>query len=111
MQREPGDYEAQVGQRPIARQALEHLGGTDRGVIMLRRRIRDGIQAVARGEAPIGICRNGEGRIPTYGQDVLLRVPRAETPAQDRELLRKIARDTAETSVKCPPVSTPSCRV
>jgi phenylpropionate dioxygenase-like ring-hydroxylating dioxygenase large terminal subunit len=111
MQREPGDFEAQVGQRPIARHALEHLGGTDRGVTMLRRRIRGGIEAVARGEAPTGICRNAEGQISTYGQDVLIRVPRAETPAQDRELLRKIARDTAETSVKSPPVLTPLCRV
>src|SRR5262247_4300142 len=35
-QRRPGDYEAQVGQRPVAIHGLEHLGATDRGVIMFR---------------------------------------------------------------------------
>jgi hypothetical protein len=39
-QRRPGDYEAQVGQRPIAIHGLEHLGATDRGVILFRQQIR-----------------------------------------------------------------------
>jgi len=30
-QRQPGDYEAQVSQRPIAIHGLEHIGATDRG--------------------------------------------------------------------------------
>src|SRR4051794_29701668 len=33
-QRQPGDYEAQVSQRPIAIHGLEHIGATDRGVMM-----------------------------------------------------------------------------
>jgi phenylpropionate dioxygenase-like ring-hydroxylating dioxygenase large terminal subunit len=111
MQREPGDYEAQVGQRSIARHALEHLGSTDRGVTMLRRRIRDGIQAIARGEVPVGICRNCEGKIPTYGQDLLIRVPRAATAAQDHELLRKTAREIVAASFDLQPMMTPSFRV
>lgn len=32
--RQPGDYEAQVSQRPIAIHGLAHLGATDRGVTM-----------------------------------------------------------------------------
>ena len=39
-QRRPGDYDAQVTQRPIAVHGLEHLGVTDRGIIMFRRRLR-----------------------------------------------------------------------
>ena len=35
-QRQPGDYEAQVSQRPIAIHGLEHIGATDRGVMMFR---------------------------------------------------------------------------
>ena len=45
-QRHPGDYEAQVSQRPIAIHGLEHLGATDRGVRMFRNQIRRGIRAV-----------------------------------------------------------------
>ena len=51
-QRVPGDYDAQVGQRPIAVHALEHLGTTDRGVVMLRRIVREGVRAVQKGEDP-----------------------------------------------------------
>ena len=43
-QRFPADYDAQSSQRPIAIHALEHLASTDRGVIMLRRIVRDGMQ-------------------------------------------------------------------
>ena len=36
-QRQPGDYEAQVSQRPIAVHALEHRATSDRGVAWLRK--------------------------------------------------------------------------
>jgi hypothetical protein len=55
----PGDYEAQVSQRPISIHGLEHLGATDRGITMFRRQIRRGIRAVAQGEDPPGLVRNG----------------------------------------------------
>ena len=45
-QRRPGDYEAQTSQRPIAVHKLEHLVGSDKGVIMYRKLIREGIRAV-----------------------------------------------------------------
>src|SRR5215470_7960039 len=45
-QRQPGDYEAQVSQRPIAIHGLEHLGITDRGVSMFRNQTRRGVRAV-----------------------------------------------------------------
>ena len=54
-QRQPGDYEAQVSQRPIAVHGLEHLGATDRGVIMFRKLLREQIQAVQKGKDPIGV--------------------------------------------------------
>jgi len=45
---------------------------------MLRRIVRDGIRAVARGRDPYG-TRWPEGKtIPTFTQDVVLRVPRGE---------------------------------
>ncbi len=53
----PGDYEAQVSQRPIAIHGLEHLSETDRGISMFRRQIRRGIRgsearAATRGSVP-----------------------------------------------------------
>ncbi|HEY7991262.1 MAG TPA: aromatic ring-hydroxylating dioxygenase subunit alpha [Stellaceae bacterium] len=51
----PGDYEAQVGQGPIALHSEEHLATTDKGVAMLRRFLRNEIERVARGEDPAGV--------------------------------------------------------
>jgi hypothetical protein len=57
-QRFPGDYEAQVSQGPITAHSEEHLTSTDRGVAMLRRSLRRQVEAVARGEDPIGVTRD-----------------------------------------------------
>ena len=92
-QRRPGDYDAQMSQRSIAVHALEHLATSDRGVVMLRRMLRNGIRAVQRGEDPFGILREPVARIPTYAQNTILRIPPAATPETDRELLRKVAND------------------
>jgi phenylpropionate dioxygenase-like ring-hydroxylating dioxygenase large terminal subunit len=54
----PGDYEAQVGQRPIASHAEEHLVSSDRGIVLLRRFLRAQVDAVARGEDPAGTVRD-----------------------------------------------------
>lgn len=97
-QRQPADFDAQSSQRPIAIHALEHLASTDRGVIMLRRIVREGIRAVADGDDPPGAERR-EGRvIRTFTQDVVLRVPPAPTPEADRRLLRATGRRAVESS-------------
>jgi nitrite reductase/ring-hydroxylating ferredoxin subunit len=59
--RMPGDHEAIVSQRPIAIHALEHLGASDRGVLMVRRLLRRALDAVARGEDPPGLVRDADG--------------------------------------------------
>ncbi len=89
-QRVPGDYDAQVSQRPIAIHALEHLATTDRGVIMFRKLLRQSIRAVAGGKDPAVPTRTGE-HIPTYSHDTILRVP-PRPGTDDRQLLREIAR-------------------
>jgi len=91
-QRFPADYDAQASQRPVAVHALEHLASTDRGVIMLRRIVRDGIRAVARGEDPYGVARPEGRSIRTFTQDLVLRIPPAATPEADRQLLRATGR-------------------
>jgi phenylpropionate dioxygenase-like ring-hydroxylating dioxygenase large terminal subunit len=91
-QRHPADYDAQSSQRAIAVHALEHLGSADRGVIMLRRIVRDGIRAVARGADPFA-ARRPEGKvIRTFTQDVVLRIPPASSPEAERRLLRATGR-------------------
>jgi nitrite reductase/ring-hydroxylating ferredoxin subunit len=91
-QRHPADYDAQSSQRPIAVHALEHLGSTDRGVAMLRRIIRDGIRAVARGEDPPQLACAGRGVITTVTQDSVIMLPARPDPAADRALLRETGR-------------------
>jgi hypothetical protein len=102
-QRKPGDYDAWVGQRPIAVHDLEHLGTTDRGVIMFRRMIRNGIRAVQNGEDPLGLSRKEGEVVPTYCNNTVIRTPPAPTPEADRELLLKTGRKIAEAYLKTPP--------
>jgi nitrite reductase/ring-hydroxylating ferredoxin subunit len=54
-QRFPGDWEAQTGQGPITDHEAEHLRTSDRGIVMLRRLLERQVDAVARGEDPIGV--------------------------------------------------------
>jgi phenylpropionate dioxygenase-like ring-hydroxylating dioxygenase large terminal subunit len=103
-QRQPGDYEAQVGQRPIAIHALEHLGATDRGVIIFRRQIRRGIQAVQDGRDPAGLCREAGAVIPTYSNDTIVRVPPAATPEADKALMRQTGWSLAQDYLVHPPL-------
>jgi hypothetical protein len=74
-QRHPGDYEAQVSQRPIAIHGLEHLGATDCGVSMFRNQIRLGIRAVKAGDERRGLSHKAGTVIPTYYNDTIVRVP------------------------------------
>jgi nitrite reductase/ring-hydroxylating ferredoxin subunit len=99
-QRLPGDYEAQVGQRPIAVHALEHLTSSDRGIILWRKRLREGIEAVKRGEDPHPILRTEGLVIPTYSNDTVLVVPPAPTESQDRKRRLEVAFQVIERYIK-----------
>jgi nitrite reductase/ring-hydroxylating ferredoxin subunit len=54
-QRFPGDYEAQLSQGPITLHSEEHLVSSDRGIALLRRLLERQLEALARGENPIGV--------------------------------------------------------
>ena len=99
-QRFPADFDAQSSQRPIAVHALEHLGSTDRGVIMLRRIVRDGIRAVARGEDPAGTQSPAGREIPTFTQDLVVKLSPAEDAEADRKLLRATGRSVLGQGVE-----------
>ena len=102
-QRFPGDFEAQVSQRPIAVHAMEHLGVEDRGVTMMRRELRKSIRLAQRGEDLPGILQVPGKVIPTYGGDTLLKVPPAPNEEADRKLVLEAGRDMAKRYLKNPP--------
>jgi len=66
MQRNTGDWEAEVSQRPIAIHALEHRVSSDRGVSMLRRHLSRGIDQPP--AAPPAV----QGQVPTWTCNVVL---------------------------------------
>ena len=103
MQRFPGDYEAQIGQRPIARYALEHLGVSDKGVTMMRKMMRRDIRAVQQGEDPVGVVRETGKIVPTHGGDTVLRIPSAPSEEEDKKVMHKAARDMVYRYLKSPP--------
>jgi hypothetical protein len=103
-QRQPGDYEAQVSQRPIAIHGLEHIGATDRGVMMFRTQTRRGIRAVQAGHDPIGLCRDAGAVIPTYCNDTVVLVPPEANSAIDRRRMRETGRRLADGYLKDPPL-------
>jgi len=94
-QRHPADYDAQSSQREIAVHALEHLASTDRGVIMLRRIVRDGIRAVQAGRDPKFLLRKPAPPIATCCQDTVLRIPPEKDPEADAQRLRETGRSVA----------------
>ncbi len=54
-QRFPGDWEAQVGQGEISWHSEETLASSDKGVVMLRRFMKEQIKIVQDGGDPLGV--------------------------------------------------------
>jgi 5,5'-dehydrodivanillate O-demethylase len=70
------DFVAWLGQGALADRTKEHLGTSDRGVIMIRKRYLDDIDAIARGEDPKAIVRdpaiNRRIDLPIVNKDVFI---------------------------------------
>lgn len=49
------DFVAWIGQGDIADRTLERIGRSDRGVVLLRRALKEGMRAVAEGSDPAGV--------------------------------------------------------
>jgi 5,5'-dehydrodivanillate O-demethylase oxygenase subunit len=69
------DFVAWVGQGTVADRTKEHLGLSDRGIILQRQRFLNDLEAIARGEDPKAIIRD-----PAMNQSVPL-------PVAERKLL------------------------
>src|SRR5580692_3505336 len=52
------DFVAWIGQGTVADRTKEHLGTSDRGILMLRKRFLNDLEAVARGEDPKAVIRD-----------------------------------------------------
>ena len=85
-QRSPGDAEATEGMGRITVHQNENLVSSDRGIILMRKRLREQIRAVQKGEAPARACAANSGLIPTYGGDTVLRIPRKGEPDESQTL-------------------------
>jgi hypothetical protein len=74
-QREPGDYDAIAGQGVIANRQAEHLGTTDRGVVLFRRLLTRGIKEVEDGKTPSLPRLYEKSPVRTYCHTLVMRVP------------------------------------
>ena len=74
-QRFPADAEAVEGMGRITVHDEENLAPSDKGVALMRRRLRQQIRAVAAGEQPLRVTDLGPISVPTYGGDTVLTLP------------------------------------
>jgi 5,5'-dehydrodivanillate O-demethylase oxygenase subunit len=83
-----------TGQGRITDRTKEHLARSDRGVQLLRRRLQDDLDAVARGEDPSGLVRDPERnrciRFPNDLRHLFLEAPSPERIAQRNALLKRL---------------------
>jgi hypothetical protein len=103
-QRHPGDFEAQVSQRPIAIHGLEHLSETDRGVSMFRNQVRRGIRAVRAGKAPAGLVRDEGVVTATYCNNTVVHLPAPPDGAADKKIMREAGMRLAKDYLAHPPL-------
>lgn len=85
------DYVAWIGQGARTDRDEEHLGKSDRGVVLMRRRLHEEAEAVARGLEPKGLVRDPDANscieLPIVGRRRLIEGPtRAEHLASQARL-------------------------
>ena len=89
-QRSPGDAEATEGMGRITVHNNENLVNSDRGITLMRKRLREQIRIVQKGETPARASATNSGLIPTYGGDTVLRIPRKDD-SDESQTLSKLA--------------------
>ncbi len=92
-QRTPGDYEAWCSQGPITSHDREHLATTDRGIALLRRKLKEEIEKLQQGIEPTPPTVQNGHHIPTYGGDTILRIP--ANGGDDVNLIQDVSRAIA----------------
>lgn len=97
-QNSPGDWDAWCSLGPITSHAREHLASTDRGVALLRRRLKLEIENLARGIEPRRPEPSEGMPVPTTGGDTILRIPAGG--GDDRQLIADACRAVAAVYVE-----------
>jgi len=107
-QREPGDYDAISSQGMIADRQAEHLGVTDRGVVMFRRLLARGIDEVEAGRAPSLPRLYAQGPVRTYCHSLVMRLPQGSAIGDGEfKSLGEFGRRAAEIVIATDPL--PEC--
>jgi nitrite reductase/ring-hydroxylating ferredoxin subunit len=100
-QREPGDYDAVGSQGAVANRKAEHLGTTDRGVVLFRRLRMRGIKAIADGETPALPRIYPEGPVRSYAHTMTMQAPPGAKLGQgETKLLGEFGRRVAKIVVE-----------
>lgn len=97
------DFLAWAGQGRIADRTQEHLGASDRGIVMVRRRFFEDLERVAAGEDPKGLIRD-----PARNIRVQLPVANADTTLlgmTTEQIMKEPRRKVHLTSFRCRPAS------
>ena len=76
----------------------EHLATTDKGIALLRRKLRQEIRKLREGEEPLPPVPGNGGHVPTYGGDSILHVP--ATVGDDTALILDLSRKVAEAYIE-----------
>ncbi|HZQ61778.1 MAG TPA: aromatic ring-hydroxylating dioxygenase subunit alpha [Casimicrobiaceae bacterium] len=95
----PGDWEAWCSQGPITSHEREHLATTDRGISLLRRRLRREIENLQKGIEPRRPEPVNGTHVPTMGGDTILRIPR--NGGDDAKLILEASEAIATAYVEC----------
>ena len=98
-QREPGDFDAVVTQGAVANRKAEHLGTTDRGVVLFRRLLANAIRTTAEGKVPVQPRLKGDKPVSTYAHEVVMRVP-DDVNLDDPQRLAQFGREAALSFVE-----------
>ncbi|MGI9301435.1 MAG: Rieske 2Fe-2S domain-containing protein [Gammaproteobacteria bacterium] len=94
-QRFPADAEATEGMGRITIHDNENLAPSDKGIALMRRKLRSEIRKVAAGEKPMHVSDFAQNPVPTYGGDTVLRMPRKSN--DEAEFLSRLAHALMKT--------------
>jgi hypothetical protein len=92
----PGDYDAMSSQGAINPHSTETLGTQDRGVVMFRRYVSEGIEAVQAGRDPKGFFLRQEDVAPTFANDYVVPASEAGGNPDDPNVQRAYAEKLAK---------------
>jgi phenylpropionate dioxygenase-like ring-hydroxylating dioxygenase large terminal subunit len=101
----PGDYDAMSSQGPVNPHSAETLGALDRGVVMFRRFVREGIEAVQAGRDPKGFFLRREDVAPTFANDYVAPASEVGGDPDDPNVQRAYAEKLAKQYLSHPPMA------